>query len=144
MQFKKILCAVDDGPFSESVFRAAVALARDLKGEIALVNIMDVGMPGEAIDIESLRASLRGEAAALFQRLLENNGNPNVYKFIEEGNPKKTIVTIAREWEADMIVMASHSRKGLTRLLMGSVAETVLREAPCPVLIVPASHVGKI
>lgn len=43
-----------------------------------------------------------------------------------------------------MIVMASHGRQGLTRLLMGSVAEAVLRVAPCPLLIVPATHVEKI
>lgn len=144
MQFKKILCAVDDGPFAESVFKVAVSLSRDLNGEVALLNIIDIGMPGEAIDIESLRTALREEAAGLFQRLLDSAGSPNVYKFIEEGNPKNEIVSVAKSWEADIIVMASHGRRGLTRLLMGSVAEGVLRVAPCPVLIVPATHFEKI
>lgn len=137
MQFKKILCAVDTGPFAESVFQAGLSLSQELRGEVALLNVLDIGMPGEAIDLDALRESLKGEAVGLFQRLVEGAGSPNVYRFTEEGNPKVKIVEVARQWEADLIVIATHGRRGLTRLLMGSVAETVLRNAPCPVLIVP-------
>jgi nucleotide-binding universal stress UspA family protein len=138
MNFKKILCAVDEGPLARAVFQTALTLSKELKGELALVTIIDLGIPGEAIDIETFRSSLRAEASDLFQRLVETGGEPNVYKFIEEGDPKSKIVEVARQWEADMIVMASHGRKGLTRLLMGSVAEAVLRSSKCPVLVVPA------
>lgn len=138
MRFKKILCAVDSGPLAEHVFQTALSLSQDLHGELALVSIIDIGMPGETIDIETLRESLRTEVGDLFQNLLSAAGNPPVYRFIENGEAKKDILRIAGEWEADMIVLASHGRKGLSRLLMGSVAETVLRNSKCPTLIVPA------
>src|SRR5262249_7953655 len=53
-----------------------------------------------------------------------------------EGDPGREILRAARETGADLIVMGTHGRTGLTRLLTGSVAEKVLRKAPCPVLTV--------
>ena len=53
---------------------------------------------------------------------------------LETGNPVSEIVRVAQETRADLIVMGSHGRTGLARLLMGSVAEHVVREAPCAVL----------
>jgi len=51
------------------------------------------------------------------------------------GDPAGEVVRIAEEEQAEMIVMGTHGRTGLTRLLMGSVAEAIVRRAPCPVLI---------
>lgn len=138
MAFKKILCAVDEGPLAELVFQAGWALSKELKGELALLSVIDVGMPGENIDIQTSRSSLRTEVKALHQRFVDKSGGANIFKFIEDGDPKQKIVEVANQWEADMIVIASHGRKGLTRLLMGSVAEIVLRNSKCPVLIIPA------
>jgi nucleotide-binding universal stress UspA family protein len=56
-----------------------------------------------------------------------------------EGEPSATIVQVARETSADLIVMGTHGRTGLARVLMGSVAEDVLRTAPCPVMTVKAT-----
>jgi nucleotide-binding universal stress UspA family protein len=55
-----------------------------------------------------------------------------------EGNPAAEILSAAREGNCDLIVMGTHGRTGLNRLLMGSVAEEVVRKAPCPVLTVRA------
>ena len=52
------------------------------------------------------------------------------------GSPVTEILAVAEDKKVDLIVMASHGRTGLSRLLMGSVAEGVMREAPCPVLVV--------
>ncbi len=53
-----------------------------------------------------------------------------------DGSPSPTIVATGQEWQADLIVIGTHGRSGLGRLALGSVAEAVLREAPCPVLTV--------
>jgi universal stress protein A len=52
------------------------------------------------------------------------------------GKPAAEIVNAAKEWPADVIVIGSHGRAGVTRVLLGSVAEAVMRHAPCPVLVV--------
>ena len=59
--------------------------------------------------------------------------------YVECGRPSERIVELAKRWPADLIVMGSHARRGVERVLLGSVAEEVMRHAPCPVLIVPTS-----
>ena len=57
---------------------------------------------------------------------------------VELGRPTDVILRVAEEVDADLIIMGTHGRAGLRRLAMGSVAESVLRQADCPVLIVPS------
>jgi nucleotide-binding universal stress UspA family protein len=59
-----------------------------------------------------------------------------VHTSVKEGNPKITIVEDASKWKADLIILGSHGRTGLDRILMGSVSEAVARYAPCSVEIV--------
>ena len=61
---------------------------------------------------------------------------PSALEFVQSGIPGPTIVQKAKEWPADLIVIASHGRFGVPRALLGSVAEEVIRNAPCPVLVV--------
>jgi nucleotide-binding universal stress UspA family protein len=63
---------------------------------------------------------------------------PSTHEFVQTGIPGPTIVQKAKEWPADLIVIASHGRSGVPRALLGSVAEEVIRNAPCPVLVVRA------
>ena len=57
-------------------------------------------------------------------------------KYVPVGDPVESIVATARAWPADLVVIGSHGRDGLGRVLLGSVAEGVTRHAPCPVLVV--------
>jgi nucleotide-binding universal stress UspA family protein len=59
-------------------------------------------------------------------------------EFVQRGGPAETIAKVASEWGADLIVIGSHGRTGVRRVLLGSVAEGVVRSAPCPVLIARA------
>jgi nucleotide-binding universal stress UspA family protein len=59
-------------------------------------------------------------------------------EFAPTGTPAAAIVGTAKEWSADLIVIASHGRAGVARALLGSVAEGVMRNAPCPVLVIRA------
>jgi nucleotide-binding universal stress UspA family protein len=56
------------------------------------------------------------------------------------GDPAEAVVHEARTWSADLLVLGTHGRRGAARLLLGSVAETVLRHAPCSVLVVPSAR----
>lgn len=72
--------------------------------------------------VADFRAHLQADAHAL--------------AFIPHGSPGLEIVKAAKEWQADLIVIGSHGRRGITRALVGSVAEAVMRHAPCPVVVV--------
>jgi nucleotide-binding universal stress UspA family protein len=67
-------------------------------------------------------------------------GDFKVWFFVEKGNPSETILRVAREWEADLIVLGTHGRTGLSHLLMGSIAEKVIRHSVKPLFIVPVIH----
>lgn len=140
MEIRKILCAVDDSPLAEEVFEVAFNLSQKLGTEFAVVSIINPGpTTSDGMDIETLRSSLRNDIKNLFQRLLEKKSRPNIFKFIENGDPRKKIVEVAKEWKADFIVVGSHGRTGLSRVLMGSVSENVVRHSVCPVVVVPTS-----
>jgi nucleotide-binding universal stress UspA family protein len=83
-------------------------------------------------DPEVLKVELRLQ----LQALKVEDGDIQVERRLEEGYPGAIIPRIAGETKADLIVMGTHGRTGLSRLLMGSVAEQVVRKAPCPVLTV--------
>jgi nucleotide-binding universal stress UspA family protein len=71
-----------------------------------------------------------------FYQLLQQTSSP--LEFIHVGKPASEIVRTAKEWPADVIVIGSHRRHGIQRALLGSVAEEVMRHAPCPVLVIRA------
>jgi len=73
------------------------------------------------------------------RRQLEEAGIAGVECVVQHGQPGPAIVAAAELLECDVIVMATHGRTGLHRVLLGSVAEYVLRHAPCPILLVPAT-----
>jgi nucleotide-binding universal stress UspA family protein len=80
-------------------------------------------------------------------RLKPGDPEPSVRYLLAEGRPAAAILRAARENGCDLIVLGTHGRTGLSRLLMGSVAEEVVRKAPCPVLTVnsavPAGLLGQ-
>jgi nucleotide-binding universal stress UspA family protein len=89
-------------------------------------------------ELEKVWKAQRDQAKALLAKTagkLRASGF-NVMSTLEEGDPKSTIIDVASEWNADLIVLGSHGRKGLDRYLMGSVAESVARHANCSVEIV--------
>jgi nucleotide-binding universal stress UspA family protein len=142
MKISKILCCVNNDALADSAFELGLTLAEKLEADFALVSILDpklLSAPESGVDLWTLRNAFKSEIDYLFTRLLKKNQNSEITKFFEEGDPKKMIVEIANNWHADLIVIASHSRTGISRLLMGSVAESVLRHAKCPVLVMPAN-----
>ena len=115
-------------------------LARSLRGEVALIHVNDHGYPGDTgISPMELIARAQEESKRLLAGFRERLSLPSSsLDFAQTGAPAETIVRAAKEWSADLIVIASHGRTGVRRALLGSVAEGVMRSAPCPVLVVRA------
>jgi nucleotide-binding universal stress UspA family protein len=135
LSIQTILCPTDFSVHSDNAFRMACALARDYGARVVVLHVAEIPVPAyvnEAImppvepNLDELRESLADYAVP--------DGSLNVERLLLEGEPLDEIVALARQMPADLIVMGTHGRSGISRLLMGSVAEAVLRAAPCPVL----------
>ena len=140
MNIRRILIAVDDEPLAAHAAELGIELASSLGAEIAFVHVIEPGLvQATGITPGELLADTEREAKTLmdgFCQLVPQTHQP--LKFVNVGNPASEIVRTAKEWPADMIVIGSHGRHGIQRALLGSVAEAVMRHAPCPVLVTRA------
>jgi nucleotide-binding universal stress UspA family protein len=140
MKLSKILCAVDNDPFADKVFDATLNLAKLANAEIGLVHVLDLrllGLPEVGFNAASVQTTLDCDVRNFTERLLKRANGSKITLFKEEGDPAAVILRKASEWEPDLVILASHGRSGVTRTLLGSVAESVLRQSKCPVLILP-------
>lgn len=143
MSYRKILIPLDGSELAEAAVDAAVPLARAFDSEMLLLGVLDLtaGMYdvySEAFSPVDLRAQLEKFIETALERArgrVEAQGVP-VRTFLEVGVPHEEIGELAEREGADLIVMTTHGRKGLSHLLLGSVTEKVFRTAPCPVLVV--------
>lgn len=137
---KKILIAVDGGPTSEKVATDGYQLGKQLNAEIGLLSVVDTTLlmtegsitPKEMAEI--LKEDLIKNQSTLINTVF---GSHKIRDFVEQGKPYEEILRVAKEWGADMIVLGTHGRTGVKHLLMGSVAEKVLRHSTKPLFIVP-------
>ncbi len=132
------MIALDGEPLAFHAAEVGVELARTLGAEIALVYVVErllAQAPGispaelMAEDEKEGRAALSNALRLLPEEL-------SAARFMPAGEPAAEIVRASREWSADLIVVGSHARHGFGRMLLGSVAEAVMRQAGCPVLVV--------
>ncbi len=137
MPIRTILHPTDFSDSSEAAFAFACSLAREYCSEILLLHVAEtefvmpmegVLMPFPTDDLDSVRQRL--------DRLFPLDQHVKVRREIAVGDAVQEIVRVAAASQADMIVMGTHGRTGLSRLLLGSVAEGVLRKVACPVLFV--------
>jgi len=144
---KHILVPIDFSETAERALDYAVALAAKLDARIQVINIIGIpafGIPelGVALTSTMMDSMVRGNQAAL-ERLVENHRGavPFDEVMLRSGDARDLILQAAEEVHADLIVMGTHGRRGVSRVLLGSVAEAVVRAAPCPVLTVRAKLV---
>jgi len=132
-----ILHPTDFSERSEPALRLAGALSRDYGAHLIVLHVA-VPPPllayGEGYVPPETDAHLVECREQLRQLSLPDTGGIRAERRLLEGDPATEIVREARDIHADLIVMGTHGRTGLARLLMGSVAEQVVRQAPCPVL----------
>lgn len=139
--FRTILVAADYSARSREAFNVACSLARE--GATRLIVLLVLEPPDGAIESSEAGVFATGEGEAEgdpLSVLLHEHYIPDhpisVEYLIREGNAPDVILQVADEERCDLIVMGTHGRRGLDRLLTGSVAEAVLRKAHCPVLTV--------
>jgi len=132
-----ILHPTDFSEYSAHALRMACALARDYGARLVLLHVAappTIGYAEGVIppDTEYYTEGLRDQLARLDVPAVGIQPE----RRLAEGDPVSEILRVAREINADLIVMGTHGRTGLSRLLMGSVAELVVRRSSCPVLTV--------
>jgi nucleotide-binding universal stress UspA family protein len=130
----KILYPTDFSPYSNQAYFHAVALADKHGASLTIVYVYSAtfGTPEAAGDGGKDRQYWRNQ----LEQIRPVDGHIPVRHVFLEGDPATEIVRFAADAGIDLIVMGTHGRTGLERLLMGSVAEKVMREAPCSVLVV--------
>jgi nucleotide-binding universal stress UspA family protein len=146
MQFRRILLPTDFSETSQLALECAASLAHDNHGELLILHAVETLGP-ENLTYGEAGSQLQPEAYR--RRLLEDlegikpsDKELKVEYLVVEGDPVQAILKSAAERGCDLIVMGSHGRSGLKRLLLGSVAEKVIRKAICPVLVVK-SHAAQ-
>ena len=132
-----ILHPTDFSDRSEYAFRLACSLARDYSARLVVLHVVSppVVIYGEGV-VPPEPEAFRAEAQEKLNRLEAPAPGVGMERRLTEGDPVAEILRLAQESGADLIVLGTHGRTGLGRLLMGSVAEQVVRGAPCSVLVV--------
>ncbi len=138
LPISNIVLATDLSNCSKYAFQLARTIARDYEAKLVIVHVSPppTVVVGEGIvptqvmlvDDDALRKDLK--------KLVDEALLPKVGHCLLEGDPATEILRVAKDTKADLIIMGTHGRTGMGRLLMGSVAEQVLRRANCPVLTV--------
>jgi nucleotide-binding universal stress UspA family protein len=146
--YKRILVPVDGSAASSRGLTEAIGLARDQGAEILLLYVVDE-WPAAAGDIAAVNLSagaqrLRetGEEVLAQAEARARQAGISVHSVLLQELGVAVgdcVVQRAREWPADLIVSGTHGRRGITRLLLGSNAEHIVRHAPVPVLLVRPS-----
>ena len=149
MTIKRILVPIDFSPNSLTALESAVEFAKRFKAGLTVLFVIEpiyyavpdfVGAPGalSALIEEQMRTG-RDQLLALQRRYAKRR--IKLRTLMRTGTPYQEIVATAKSFKADLIIMATHGRTGVTHLLLGSVAERVVRSASCPVLTL---HGGKV
>jgi universal stress protein A len=143
MEIKKIVFATDFSEGSAHALRYAVDLAKQYGARLYFLHVLyDVAktsgwyVPHVSMDemYKDMEKSAREELEKLF--VDEMRGYEAIERIVLKGTPYEEIVTYVEEQNIDMVVIGTHGRKGIDRMIFGSTAEQVIRNAPCPVLSV--------
>ncbi len=138
---KKILFPTDFSTLSDGALKYATTLAKDMGAKLLIVHVEEP--PAAYGGGEMYYGIPEPDSAALAKMLADvkptDAAVPYEHRMVT-GEPAKEIVELAEEEGVDLVVMGTHGRTGLGRLLMGSVAESVVRRAPCPVFTFKEPH----
>jgi len=141
---RKMLAPTDFSPHAETAVRYACGLAERLGSELHLLHVLSEVVPAgpdpmltPVMPPEYYRES-EAQSLETLARLLDPSwGEPPIVRTaVVWSSSVDGIVDYARDHEVDLVVIATHGRTGLSHVLLGSVAERIVREAPCPVLTI--------
>lgn len=144
--YTRILVAIDNSTTAQKALDEAITLARSLGASLCIVNAADEGPLtqhgmglGSYIDIDKIKEDMRNTGHALLAQALEKAAGCQAEVKLLESAQKRLgdmIIAAATEWQADLIVMGTHGRRGFDRFLVGSVAEHMVRTSTTSLLLV--------
>lgn len=145
--FRKLLCPIDFSPASDEALQFAARMAKDLDADLVVAHawyVPPLAYTGESMLIEGLdtarKSSERLLADAKQQALAY--GAPRVSTSFITGVPWAAIAELTQAQDIDLVVIGTHGRTGMSRFLLGSVAERVVRHAECSVLVARGAYKG--
>ena len=142
LQISRLLVPIDFSKFSDQALKYGMELSQKFQAELHLLHVLEVYSSGAPQFTMGLALPERQEESneVALEKLAALPGDcPAELKVLREtahGSPLVEIIKYASGHEIDMIVMGTHGRTGLSHVFLGSVAENVVRQAPCPVLVV--------
>ena len=146
MQIKKIICPTDFSETSGKALDYALFLAKAHEAQLVLLHVVDHLHGFDHYEILALTPmeiaqKMEKRANQQLDELMDRiKGSVTAEKAVRNGKTSVEICEAARDTQADIIIIGSHGRTGLSHVLIGSVAETVVRHADCPVLVVRAGE----
>ena len=145
---KRILVPIDFSDFSIDALKYGVSVARHFGAKILLLHVISQelinemktvrGFLGDTDPPEEFLARKKRDINERIEKILKGETDQTLFEepLIEVGIPAEEIIRVAKERKVDLVVIATRGRSGLSHILMGSVAEKVVRRSPCPVLSV--------
>lgn len=141
-KLKEILVPVDFTECTEKALFYALPLAQQFNATVTLLHVVEppyipASEMGVVVEVET-KEDARNELEALRKRVTDK---VRCQTIVRKGSAEREIIEVANELDSDLIIVATHGRTGLDRLLMGSTAEKIVRRAGCPILVVrPHEH----
>ena len=158
ISMKKILIALDYNPSAQKIAEAGYDLAKSMNAEVVLLHVMAEAIYYPAYEYSPIMGfnnfigpevlpqttadELKKNAAEFLEKSKELLQDTSIQTIIKEGEVPKTIIETATETGAAIIVLGSHSRHGLDKILTGSIAEKVLHHSALPLFIIPTKDIA--
>lgn len=144
MKYSKILIAVEELPLAEKVFKRGISLAKEFKAEVGIVHVVNIPTSVGSIDAgilpeEAMNFSKKA-GENLLKNLIENfSENTPVTEFLPVGSPVDEVSNVVEEFGAELLVVGTHARSGISKFFLGSVEEQIVSHVKCEVLVVKKS-----
>lgn len=148
---KKVLIAIDYNPSSQKVAEKGYELAKLMGAEICLIHVMAEvahynmryptfmgyeGYDAGAVDMNMIN-EMRSVTEDYLRSAADHLNDPDVSTHLADGDAGRAILDYSKEWNADLIVMGTHSHSTIEKLLMGTVTSTVIEKTEVPVYLIP-------
>ncbi len=142
MKTDKVLIVADDSPSSVKAIQYGYNLARDLGAKVTLLSVIDpslaLGNPDAGIFPDDALIAFKKKSDDFLNRMKAKYGDgANTEIMSPVGDAQATVIDIAVKSDAGLIVTGTHSRKGLSQLFKGGIAESIIHNSPVPVCVVP-------
>jgi len=141
MRYSKILVAVEELPLAERVFQRGISLAKEFNSEIALVHVVNIPTSVGSIDAGILPEEAMDFSKKAGQNLIKNlkesfADGMEVKEYLPIGSPVDEVASVVEDFGADLLVVGTHARSGLSKFFLGSVEEQIVSSVDCEVLVV--------